>query len=268
MSKSPVRTLIDIGANLTHASFDGDRTAVLEAARQAGVARIIVTGADITHSRAATVLSQNHPGVLYATAGVHPHQASDFSPHTARELSQLLAHPGVVAAGECGLDYFRDFAPRGAQREAFTVQVALAAAGRKPLFLHQRDAHDDFLAVLDNFTGKLPRAVVHCFTGDAEQLDAYLARDLYIGITGWVCDERRGAHLPKLLKRIPAGRLMLETDAPYLLPRDLRVRPSSRRNEPRWLPHIAESVARARGEATDELIAHTTATARAFFDIS
>lgn len=268
MAKPSSNTLIDIGANLTHASFDEDRSAVIEAALAAGVSRIVVTGADLTHSRAATVLAENRPGVLYATAGVHPHQASEFSPQVARQLADLLTHPGVVAAGECGLDYFRDFSPRDRQREAFTVQVALAAAAKKPLFLHQRDAHEDFLAILDNFEGKLPRVVVHCFTGDEGELDAYLERDFHIGITGWVCDERRGAHLPELLGRIPAGRLMLETDAPYLLPRDLDPRPATRRNEPRRLPHIADVVAKARGETFEALAAHTTAAAREFFEIS
>ncbi|MGH8161624.1 MAG: TatD family hydrolase [Gammaproteobacteria bacterium] len=260
--------LIDVGANLTHDSFDADRDAVIARAREAGVSRMIVTGADLAHSRAATALVETHPGVLYASAGVHPHLAGDFSPEVARELADLLTHPAVVAAGECGLDYFRDFSPREMQREAFAAQIALAIAANKPLFLHQRDAHDDFLALLDRFSDRLPKTLVHCFTGRAGELDAYLERGFYIGITGWVCDERRGAHLPALLGRIPAGRLMLETDAPYLLPRDLIPKPATRRNEPCWLPHIATVVARARGENLEELAAHTTAAARAFFDIA
>lgn len=268
MRKHPANLLIDIGANLTHSSFDRDRSSVIEAAREVGVTRMIVTGADLTHSRAATILAEGRPGTLYATAGVHPHQADEFSPEVAREIAELLNHPGVVAAGECGLDYFRNFSPREAQLEAFTVQIALAAAAKKPLFLHQRDAHEDFIATLDRFSEKLPRAVVHCFTGSKEELDAYLERGFYIGITGWVCDERRGRHLPELLSLIPVGRLMLETDAPYLLPRDLNPKPSSRRNEPSWLPHIADTVARARGETFEELATHTTATAREFFEIS
>jgi TatD DNase family protein len=260
--------LIDIGANLTHDAFDADRDAVIARAREAAIGRMIVTGADAAHSRAAIALAESHPGLLYATAGVHPHQATDFSPEVAREIADLLPHPAVVAAGECGLDYFRDFSPRGAQREAFTVQIALAAAARKPLFLHQRDAHEDFLATLDRFSEKLPKVVVHCFTGNAKELDAYLERGFYIGITGWICDERRGAHLSELLGRIPRGRLMLETDAPYLLPRDLTPKPATRRNEPRWLVHIADTAARARGESLAEVAAHTSEAARAFFDIS
>ncbi len=260
--------LIDVGANLTHDSFDADRDAVIARAREAGVARMVVTGADIAHSRAAIALAESRPGTLYATAGVHPHQAGGFSPEIAREIADLLPRPAVVAAGECGLDYFRDFSPRDAQREAFAAQISLAAEAGKPLFLHQRDAHGDFLNLLDEFSGRLPKTLVHCFTGNAGELDAYLERGFYIGITGWVCDERRGAHLPALLGRIPAGRLVLETDAPYLLPRDLDPKPATRRNEPRWLPHIAAVVARARGENFEELAAHTTAAARDFFGIA
>ena len=258
---------IDIGANLTHDSFDPDREAVMERAREAGVTRMIVTGADVPHSRAAIELAARRPGVLSATVGVHPHQAAGFDAGVEAELDSLLASPGVVAAGECGLDYFRDFAPRNAQRRAFEAQVRLAIAHGLPLFLHQRDAHADFLAILDAFGADLPPAVVHCFTGEAEELAHYLERGFHIGVTGWICDERRGRHLLDVVGDIPAGRLMLETDAPYLLPRDLRPRPKTRRNEPMWLPHIAEVVARARGETVEALSGHTVAATRAFFGL-
>ncbi|MGH8427554.1 MAG: TatD family hydrolase [Gammaproteobacteria bacterium] len=258
---------IDIGANLTHDSFDHDRDAVIERARTVGVTRMIVTGADLPLSHAAIALAGEHPGLLYATAGVHPHQAAGFSAATARNIEALIERPEVVAAGECGLDYFRDFSPRSAQHEAFAAQIELATKHTKPLFLHQREAHDDWLAILDEFGPRLPRAVVHCFTGTAAELDACLERGFYIGITGWICDERRGRHLLDLVARIPAGRLMLETDSPYLLPRDLEPRPASRRNEPCWLPHIARTVANARGETPEETAAHTTAAAVAFFGL-
>ena len=257
--------LIDIGANLTHDSFDADRAAVIERAREAGVSRMVVTGADVEHSRAAIGLAARWPGILSATAGVHPHHAGDFDAATEAELDRLLGQPGVVAAGECGLDYFRDFSPRDAQQRAFSVQIELGIRHGLPLFLHQRDAHDDFIAILDEFDGKLPATVVHCFTGGAGELDHYLERDFYIGITGWICDERRGHHLLDLVPRIPRGRLMLETDAPYLLPRDLKPRPKTRRNEPVWLPHIAAVVARARGESLADLARPTSDAARNFF---
>ena len=264
--------MIDIGANLTHDSFDADRHAVIARARAAGVAQMVVTGADRAHSPRALELAQAHPGVLFATAGVHPHHASEYTAECDAEMRALLRHDEVVAVGECGLDYFRDFSPRPAQRRAFEMQLQtaadLVAAGRpKPLFLHQRDAHEDFMAMLGNFDGRLPACVVHCFTGTREEAFAYLDRDWHIGITGWLCDERRGAHLRELVPHLPAKRLMVETDAPYLLPRTLRPMPKDRRNEPMHLPHIVEELARDRGEDVATTAAATTATARAFFNL-
>jgi len=257
--------LIDIGANLGHDSFDHDRTAVLARARAAGVAQLVVTGASREGSPRALALAQAHPGFLYATAGVHPHHASEYTEECDAELRALHAHPEVVAVGECGLDYFRDFSPRPAQRRAFERQLQLGVDTGKPLFLHQRDAHADFMAQMREFDGRLGPAVVHCFTGTRAELFDYLDQDWHIGITGWLCDERRGQHLRELVKHIPADRLMLETDAPYLLPRTVRPQPSHRRNEPMYLAHIAEELARDRGEDLAIAAAHTTATARAFF---
>ncbi|MDL5364267.1 TatD family hydrolase [Xanthomonas sp. NCPPB 2654] len=258
-------SLIDIGANLTHDSFDRDRDAVLQRARDAGVTQMVVTGASREHSPLALQLAQRHPGFLYATAGVHPHHALEYTAECDAEMRALHAHPQVVAVGECGLDYFRDLAPRPAQHRAFERQLQLAAETGKPLFLHQRDAHADFLALMRQFDGKLGPAVVHCFTGTREELFDYLDRDWHIGITGWLCDERRGAHLRELVGNIPASRLMIETDAPYLLPRTLKPLPKDRRNEPAFLAHIVEELARDRGEALATTAAASTATARAFF---
>jgi TatD DNase family protein len=264
--------LIDIGANLTHDSFDADRDAVLQRAHAAGVAQLVVTGASREHSPRALALAQAHPGVLFATAGVHPHHAVEYTDECDAEMRALHAHAEVVAVGECGLDYFRDFSPRPAQRKAFErqLQIAadLAAAGTpKPLFLHQRDAHADFVAVMRQYDGKLGAAVVHCFTGTREELFDYLDRDWHIGITGWLCDERRGLHLRELVKHIPANRLMIETDAPYLLPRTVKPAPSQRRNEPMYLAHIVEELARDRGEDVAVTAARTSATATAFFGL-
>ncbi|MFD0724697.1 TatD family hydrolase [Lysobacter brunescens] len=257
--------LIDIGANLTHDSFDHDREAVLQRARAAGVARMVVTGACRAHSPRALILAQTYPGELFATAGVHPHHAIEYTDECDAEMRALQAHPEVVAVGECGLDYNRDFSPRPAQRKAFERQLQIGADTGKPLFLHQRDAHDDFMAMMKNFDGRLGPAVVHCFTGTREELFAYLDQDWHIGITGWLCDERRGTHLRELVKHIPANRLMIETDAPYLLPRTVRPQPSHRRNEPMYLAHIVEELARDRGESVQAVAASTTATATAFF---
>ena len=259
--------LIDIGANLTHESFRRDFDAVLDRARKAGVERMIVTGASREGSEHALALAHGHPEMLHATAGVHPHHAGDYGAETDALLRTLAREPEVVAVGETGLDYFRDLSPRPAQRAAFEKQLAIAVDLGMPLFLHQRDAHDDFLALLKAARDRVPAVVVHCFTDRRRALFDYLDLDCHIGITGWICDERRGVHLRELVRSIPAQRLMLETDAPYLLPRDIRPQPSDRRNEPMYLAHICEAVARERGETSEAAAEQTSANARAFFGI-
>ena len=257
--------LIDIGANLTHESFRHDLEAVIDRARAAGVAQMMVTGASESGSVEALALARQFPDTLFATAGVHPHHASDYSSDTGSVLRDLHAHDTVRAVGECGLDYHRDYSPRPAQRRAFERQLELAADCGKPLFLHQRDAHADFMAIMKDFAGRIGPAVVHCFTGTGEELRDYLEAGWHIGITGWLCDERRGLHLRELVRDIPADRLMIETDSPYLLPRTVRPMPAHRRNEPMYLAHIVKELARDRGEAIEQTAAATTTTARDFF---
>jgi len=239
---------------------------VLARAAAAGVVQMLVTGSSVAGSRHALALARQHPGRLYATAGVHPHHASELTDERAAELAELARAPEVVAVGECGLDYFRDFSPREAQRQAFHDQLELARALGKPVFLHQRDSHADFLAILREH-GLEHTGVAHCFTGGRQELHAYLELGLAIGITGWICDARRGAHLLPLMRDIPDARLLLETDGPYLLPRDLEPRPASRRNEPAYLPHIAAVVAAARGEALETLARSSTQAARTLFKL-
>jgi TatD DNase family protein len=258
--------LIDIGINLAHDSYDADRAAVLERARAAGVVQLMVTGSSVAGTRKALELAHRHPGRLFATAGVHPHHAGELTAAALSELAELARRPEVVAVGECGLDYYRDLAPREAQRRAFERQLELAAQVGKPVFLHQRDAHADFAALLRGH-GATHRGVAHCFTGGGEELRCYLELGLAIGITGWICDERRGAHLLAVVRDIPAGRLLLESDGPYLLPRDLRPQPASRRNEPAYLPHIAATVARARQESLEALARASTSAARTLFGL-
>ena len=257
--------LIDIGANLAHDSFDADRDAVMARAATAGVVQMVVTGSSEEATRRAIELSRAHAGVLYATAGVHPHHAADLTTETLPALQSLAREPEVRAVGECGLDYFRDFSPRDLQRRAFGWQLQLAKATGKPVFLHQRDAHEDFLAILKEHG--VSRGVAHCFTGDERERDAYLELGLHIGITGWINDERRGLHLREVVKGIPAGRLMIETDAPYLLPRDIKPAPKNRRNEPHYLPYVVRAIAAARGETPEHVAAISTATARQFFGL-
>ena len=239
---------------------------MLARAREAGVVQMMVTGATLGGSAGAIALARQHRGVLFATVGVHPHHAGELTAARLDELAALAAAPEVVAVGECGLDYFRDFSPRTTQRAAFHLQLELAARLGKPVFLHQRDAHEDFLAILREH-GARHAGVAHCFTGGGAELAAYLELGLAIGITGWICDERRGAHLVALVRDIPVGRLLLETDGPYLLPRDLEPRPPSRRNEPAYLPHIAAVVARSRGEPLETLARDSTAAARELFGL-
>ena len=260
--------LIDIGSNLTHDSFKADRDAVMARALQAGVRRQIVTGADLAGSAQAAALAADHPSRLWSTAGVHPHHAQSFDGSQREALLELLRRPRVVAVGECGLDYYRDLSPRATQRAAFIAQLELAVQTDKPVFLHQRDAHEDFLAVLEDYSGRLKGGVAHCFTGGRTELEAYLALGLYVGITGWACDERRGLELRKTVPHIPANRLLIETDAPYLLPRDLRPLPKGRRNEPAFLPHIAAAVANLRGETLMAVAQATSRNAEALFALT
>jgi TatD DNase family protein len=263
---SPAATLIDIGINLTHDSYDADRAAVLERAQAAGVVQMVITGSTLESSRRALELARAHPRRLFATAGVHPHHAAELNADRLTELEELARSGEVVAVGECGLDYFRDFSPRDAQRRAFAAQLEVALRLGKPVFLHQRDAHADFIGILREHSPSW-RGVAHCFTGVAEQLTSCLELGLAIGITGWICDERRGTHLAALMPQIPAERLLLETDGPYLLPRDLKPKPASRRNEPAYLPQVAAAVARARGETVESLARSSSAAARALFGL-
>ncbi len=259
--------LIDIGANLTHSSFAADREAVLQRALDAGVRRLIVTGADLASSQQALALAQQHDARLWSTAGVHPHHALNFEPAQRGAFLELLHSDKVVAVGECGLDYFRNLSPPDSQRAAFTAQLELAVETAKPVFLHQRDAHADFVAILREFSGSLAGGVAHCFTGGPAELEDYLSLNLHIGITGWICDERRGHALREAAPRIPPQRLMIETDAPYLKPRDLNTRDKSRRNEPAYLPHVAAVLAGLRGVTLAQLAQSTSENAERFFDL-
>ena len=257
---------IDIGANLTNQKFKTDLDDVLANSRAAGVSKIVLTGTCEKSSVAAAKLARDNKGFLVSTAGIHPHDASSFDEIKTNELlKSLLAQPQVVAVGECGLDFNRDFSPRDQQRSCFVAQLELAAKTGLPLFLHERDAFDEFYATMAAARDRVSRGVVHCFTGSEKNAKAYLDLDLHIGITGWICDERRGAHLRDVVKKIPANRLMIETDCPYLAPRDYR--PRIKRNEPKYLPHILQTIAECRGEDPAELGAQILETSIQFFDI-
>ena len=261
-SENPI---IDIGANLTHESFSNDFAAVTERARQANISHLIITGSDIKDSAKAIALATENTKLFSATAGIHPHHADQYSTTSHQELERLLQLDIVKAVGETGLDFFRDISPRDQQIESFLAHLTLAEKFNKPLFLHQRQAHDTFLEILKEHRNSVGDVVVHCFTDTAEALQDYLELDCYIGITGWICDERRGAHLLDCVNSIPLNRLMIETDAPYLMPRNLRPKPKTRRNEPCNLPVVLEAIASARTESAEELARASTENAIRFF---
>ncbi|MEO3677808.1 TatD family hydrolase [Rheinheimera fenheensis] len=254
----------DIGVNLFSSQFDADRPEVLQRAQGAGVAQLVLIGSDITESQQNIAFCQQHSG-CFSTAGVHPHQAAQVSDTWLSDLKQLLTRPEVVAVGECGLDFNRDFSPRPMQQQVFAAQLQLAKHANKAVYLHERDAFATQLAMLQE--QQIQHGVAHCFTGDMTQVKAYLDLGLHIGITGWLCDERRGDALRQALQYIPLDRLLLETDAPYLLPRDLSPKPASRRNEPAFLPHIASVVASLRQLTTEALATQVLANSQRLFGL-
>ncbi len=243
--------LIDIGVNLTNPSFADKHQAVLDRAYAAGVCQLVLTGTSVEGSEQALELCRQLDETaqrLFATAGIHPHSASDWNADSDQRLRSLLKEPNVVAVGECGLDFNRDFSPRPQQEKVLEEHLAMAVELQLPVFLHERDASQRLLEILRDYRDQLPAAVVHCFTGEKKALFSYLDLDLHIGITGWICDERRGTHLHPLVKEIKRGRLMLESDAPYLLPRSLRPKPKNGRNEPAYLTEVLREVALHRGK--------------------
>ncbi len=264
-------TLIDIGANLTSRAFAKDLHDVIARAVSQGVDKMLVTGTSLEHSEAALQLCEAYAGRLYSTCGIHPHHAGEWTRTTADQLKDLADHACVRAIGECGLDYNRNFSTPHDQRYAFEAQLELAAELQLPVFLHQRDAHDDFVKLLEHWRPQLVGGVAHCFTGNADQARAYLDLDLDIGITGWICDERRGQDLQQAVKHIPVDRLMIETDAPYLMPRDLphelAVQLQPRRNEPMTLPHVCRAVAGCMNTDAERVASHSTQRASQLFSL-
>jgi len=244
-----------------------DREAVIQRALDAGIHTMVITGTNQASSQKAQQIASAHPTQLFATAGVHPHYSWDCNEDTIAELRRLARSKEVVAIGECGLDFNRDFSPRSQQEKWFEIQVALAEELQKPLFLHERDASRRFCEILVNVRKSVP-AVVHCFTGSRESLNNYLDMGLHIGITGWICDERRGLSLRQLVREIPLDRLMIETDAPFLLPRSMSMKPKDGRNEPCFLPFVLQAVADCLGKTNEEVAKTTSATARDFFRIT
>ena len=259
--------LIDIGANLGSQQFKKDLSGVIQRARTASVAGMVITGTSLAGSQRAFEIAASAPD-LWCTAGVHPHDAKGWDAATAAGIRALCDEEKVVAVGECGLDFNRNFSTPEDQRKAFSAQLALAAETKLPVFLHQRDAHEEFFATLESsWTDLGGGAVVHCFTDGPAEAEAYLQLGCMLGVTGWVTDKKRGDALRKAVPLIPDDRLLLETDAPYLMPQSITPRPKSRRNEPMYMPYVAEAVAELRGQSVDEVAALSTANARRLFGI-
>lgn len=260
--------MIDIGANLLHSQFDSDRDAVIERAHAAGVARMLLTATDLSTSTAAIEFCTRRNDIR-CTAGVHPHVAKEVEPGWISRLSELATSPLVKAVGEMGLDYNRNFTTPEQQQTVFHSQLDIAEQIRKPVFVHDREAAADVLAALTSH-GRLTGVVVHCFTGDEKELDDYLSAGFYIGITGWVCDQRRGQPLRDIVTRVPLSKLLIETDAPYLLPHNVPANElttgNKRRNEPAMLKYVVRQLAQLYGTEESEIITATSRNAREFFN--
>jgi len=257
--------MIDIGVNLNHSIFLDDLELTLSETNQHGVNGIICIASDLDESQLLAQHCQRHLS-LWQTIGCHPHQAKTWHTNSQQVFRELLNTHQAVAIGETGLDFNRNYSTPEQQRFAFHQQIELATEFSLPLYLHERDAHQEMIATLKQHPEVAQNSVIHCFTGSTEELNHYLELGLYIGITGWVCDERRGHDLQSAVPHIPLDKLLLETDAPYLLPRNIRPRP--KKNHPKYLPYVAEEVARLRGMSVEALIEATLDNTHRLFNLS
>ncbi|KAF7379006.1 hypothetical protein V1477_007809 [Vespula maculifrons] len=273
--------IVDVGANLTNKKYSRDLDSVIQRAKDAGVQKIMVTGASIRSSKEALRLTRIYPGTLYSTAGVHPHDAKSWeNPDTLQELESIATNPECVAIGECGLDYNRDFSDPETQRTVFHKQVELACQLNKPLIIHERAAQTDVLEVLSHYKNRLPPVLIHSFIGTAEEAQIYLDQGFYLGITGYLCKDKSDSGIRQLLEagQAPLDKILVETDAPFMYPNTrasklpVRVKDALtersmtflhryctfQRNEPCALPAIVEMVA-AFMQTTPEEVALATA---------
>ena len=265
--------LIDIGVNILNPTYDKDRGEIISLAREAGVSPLIISssteGECIKAALYAEKYNAEEPGSLYIKAGVHPHETRNCNNNTLDCLRDLIKEKGelIKAIGECGLDYNRDFSPRDIQRKWFRKQAELASEFSLPLFIHERDAHDDLIIILNDHISSVPAVVIHCFTGNRDQLERYLSLGFYIGITGWISDPKRGKELRELVKIIPSDRLMIESDGPYLLPGNIPFKVKNKRNEPKFLPYILDTIAELLGKDNEVLAGETYKNSLRFFGI-
>ena len=261
---------IDIGINLTNKQFAGEYDEVIDRAISAGVEQILLTGTSVRSSKEALALAKEYPETLFATAGIHPHDAKTMNAESIKILASLLKEKKVVAVGECGLDFDRDFSPRPVQESCFHAQLSLAEEVQKPLFLHERAAFDSFIAILKEHSS-LPEGVVHCFTGQLKEAKTYLEMGYYIGFTGAITDVRRFVALEEVVRYVPLDRMLIETDAPFMMPKNVPTRQLSyhqqRRNEPAFLPYVAQTIAHYKGVSLKAVADKTRENAEALFKL-
>ena len=235
--------LFDIACNFSSNRYDNDLDEVIKNAKNNNVTKFLVVSASINDVDKIYSIYQKYKSDCFFTVGTHPHHANEINAESMKKMRILVQDLKPSSVGETGLDFFRNLSTLEEQIFAFEEQIKLSIEFNKPLFLHQRDAHDEFIKIIMKYKNDINKAVVHCFTGTQKQLDSYLNLGFYIGLTGWICDERRNVELRKSIKNIPLDRLMIETDSPYLIPRNLIIKPKNNRNEPSYLPHIAREIA-------------------------
>lgn len=255
---------IDIGINLTNKQFYNEQDKIINRALDNGVEQMILTGTSVRGSKESAEIAEEYPEILFSTAGIHPHDAKSFDDQSIHKLRKLLKHAHVVSVGECGLDFDRDFSPRPVQEKCYRAQLELAIEVDKPLFLHERSAFKRFNEITDEYISSLPEAVVHCFTGTLEEAKVYLDKGFYLGFTGAISDEKRFKHLEDVIRYVPLDRMMIETDAPFMLPKNMP-RIQNRRNEPSFLPYVAQTIAHLKKISISEVADETTQVAGKFF---
>ncbi len=244
---------IDIACNFTHESFKDNLEEVIANAELEGVKKFVLLCASLNDLDPIKDIQSKSPEKYFISAGVHPHHANEIIELNHKDLLYKLQSINPNAIGETGLDYFRNISPPEIQRESFQMHIEIAKELKLPLFLHQRDGHNDFIQIIKENLDNFPKFVVHCFTGTQKELDDYLELGAYIGLTGWICDAKRNIDLRQSIKNIPIDRMMLETDCPYLIPKNLLKKPKKNINEPKYLPHIANEICELVGIGIEEL---------------
>ncbi len=256
---------VDIACNFTHDSFKDNLEEIIANAELEGVEKFVLLCASLNDLKPIKIIQNKSPEKYFVSAGIHPHHATEIREINYDDLLAKLCSINPNVIGETGLDYFRNISPPDVQRKSFKIHIEIAKELNLPLYLHQRDSHKDFINIIKENRNNFPKFVVHCFTGTQEELNDYLDLGAYIGLTGWICDAKRNIELRKSIKNIPIDRMMIETDCPYLIPKNLPNKPKKNINEPKYLPHIANEIAELIGMKIEELKLATRSNAIEFF---